>query len=178
MAVCGEIRGVVDYAGFQGFHSPEDPPGPETHSELGERESMETILNLVWLGVTLAALWLWRFRWAASRRNPRHNIQQESIAIVCLLALLFPVISLSDDLHPEIAVVDSASGKRQCMVAAIGTHNSHAGKVSRTHSSMALLPRIVGQLEFGLEGIVSHVLVHSVSISADLQAGRSPPSLL
>ena len=139
---------------------------------------METILNLVWLAVTLAALWVWRFRWAASRRNPRHNLRQEAFAIVCLLALLFPVISLSDDLHPEIAVVDSASGKRQCLVSASGAHNPDAGKLPNIHSAAALLPHLPGQLDFTSEKIISAAWIHTSSFSAITQSGRSPPSLL
>jgi len=139
---------------------------------------METILNLVWLGVTFAALWMWRFRWAASRRDPRHNFQQEAIAMVCLLALLFPVISLSDDLHPEIAVVDSVSGKRQCLAVAGVANHPNSGKIGRAHSATALLPKLPGHMEFHLESFVSEVQVRSAASSAELRVGRSPPSRL
>jgi hypothetical protein len=137
---------------------------------------METILNVVWLVVTLATLWLWRFRWAASRRNPRHNVRQEAIAMVCLLALLFPVISLSDDLHPEIAVVDSASGKRQCLAVARVAHNPGAGKILSVHSATALLSHLTGRLVFSLQSMVPAVQIHSTALSAELRVGRSPPT--
>ena len=68
----------------------------------------ETILNLIWLVITLAGVWLWRFRWHASRRDKRGRVTMELVAVVCVLALLFPVISLTDDLHPEIMVADAA----------------------------------------------------------------------
>ena len=43
--------------------------------------------------------------------------------MVCVLALLFPVISLTDDLHPETVAVDAASGKRNaCLIAASAPH--------------------------------------------------------
>jgi hypothetical protein len=139
---------------------------------------METTLNLVWLGVTLAALWVWRFRWAVSRRNPHHNVRQEAVAIFCVLALLFPVISLSDDLHPEIVAVDCASGKRQCLVVSARAHNPNAGKVPCVHSATALLPSMTGQLQFCLERIITGVPIRSAAVSANLRAGRSPPYLL
>jgi hypothetical protein len=151
---------------------------PHFRHEIGKREMMETILNLAWLCVTLAALWVWRFRWAASRRNPQHNIRQEACAIVCLLALLFPVISLSDDLHPEIAVVDSASAKRHCLAAASGAHNAHEGKVPRVHSMVALLPDLPGKPGFVSERFPSVSLVQTFPVSAEGRSGRSPPSLL
>ncbi len=50
--------------------------------------------------------------------------------MVCVLALLFPVISLTDDLHPETVAVDAASGKRNaCLIAASAPH-VRAGTVS------------------------------------------------
>jgi len=98
--------------------------------------------------------------------------------MVCLLALLFPVISLSDDLHPEIAVVDSASGKRQCLAVAGVAHNPGAGKILSLHSATALLPRLPGRLEFSQGSIVTAVQIHSPALSADLRVGRSPPSSL
>ena len=59
---------------------------------------MELFLNLAWLAVAMALLWLW-FR---ARRNPASSPQQDTrrqlIAIAVLIAILFPVISVSDDL--------------------------------------------------------------------------------
>jgi len=98
--------------------------------------------------------------------------------MVCLLALLFPVISLSDDLHPEIAVVDSVSGKRQCLAVAGVAHHPNSGKIARAHSATALLPNLPGRMEFSLESIPSALPVHSAASSNELRLGRSPPSRL
>ena len=96
--------------------------------------TVETILNLIWLGITLAALGLWRFRWKRAHRGPGHNVRLETVAMICILALLFPVISLTDDLHPEVIPVDATSSKRAlCLLAAQNGHGSHAGDVSHQH---------------------------------------------
>src|ERR1700693_2959418 len=103
---------------------------------------METNLNLIWLAVTVAAVWLWRFRWTVSRENPKHSTRMESIAMVCVLALLFPVISLTDDLHPETVAVDAASGKRNaCLVAASSPHARNAAIKFGKHFTVGLISR-------------------------------------
>src|ERR1700730_6060194 len=103
---------------------------------------METFLNLVWLAVTVAAIWLWRFRWTTSRRNPRHSTRMEAVAMVCVLALLFPVISLTDDLHPETVAVDAASGKRNaCLIAASAAHVRAATLSSGTHMALGTISK-------------------------------------
>src|SRR5580658_10221390 len=103
---------------------------------------METFLNLVWLAIALAAVGLWRFRWAGSPRHSSHSMRIEAAAMVCFLALLFPVISLTDDLHPETAVVDAASGKRiACLIAASASHVRSATVAPQTHLAFAKISR-------------------------------------
>src|SRR5271169_4156632 len=102
---------------------------------------METFLNLVWLAVTVAAIWLWRFRWTVSQRNQKHSTRMAAAAMVCFLALLFPVISLTDDLHPETVAVDAASGKRNhCLLVANGGQAGNSKAALNIHSFFALLP--------------------------------------
>lgn len=140
---------------------------------------LETILNLVWVGVTLGGVWLWRFRWAASRRRPDHNFRQEAVAVVCVLALLFPVISLTDDLHPEVVPVDSVSSKRNHgLLLAHGAHAAHSKPISGSQAlATALIPRspAVFQLFFAWLACVVH-LGQSVSRGAAI-FGRAPPFL-
>ncbi len=140
---------------------------------------METILNLLWLVITLAALWLWRFRWAASRPHPGYSTRIEATAMVCVLALLFPVISLTDDLHPETVAVDAASGKRNaCLLAASMPHARAAtlsqakqfvaGAVSKPSESINLITT---------RSVFVDALPYS-GVSAVSSGGRSPPALL
>jgi len=55
---------------------------------------MELLLNLAWLLLALPACWLWR------RRDPACKLSsfQCLLALACVLVILFPVISATDDL--------------------------------------------------------------------------------
>ena len=138
---------------------------------------METILNLVWLAVTVAAIWLWRYRWAASRRNPTHSTRMEAAAMVCFLALLFPVISLTDDLHPETVAVDAASGKRNaCLIAASAPLARAATLRSGSHLALGIISRSLATVELIASEISVSYKSHNTSYLAGTSRGRSPPS--
>ena len=58
---------------------------------------MELLLNLTWLLLALPAVWLWRgSRTMAFRRQ--FSALQCLLALGCVLVILFPVISATDDL--------------------------------------------------------------------------------
>jgi hypothetical protein len=140
---------------------------------------METLLNLVWLAVTVAAIWLWRFRWTGSRRNPRFSTRVEAVAMVCILALLFPVISLTDDLHPETVAVDAASGKRNaCLIAASASHVRSATVGSGTQLMVGMTSRRIAAVNWIFSEFTSTFKLLISSYLANDSPGRSPPSLL
>ena len=100
---------------------------------------METVLNLIWLVLALAMFCLWRYCWRASQRDIAQK-WTAAVALGCALALLFPVISLTDDLHPETVAIDGSSGKRngrQMLAAASPNHSSPQKSVA--HSICAVL---------------------------------------
>ena len=71
---------------------------------------MELLLNFLWLMLALPALLIWR-RESASALHPGRS--RSFVLLGCLLALLFPVVSATDDLHalrPEIE--ESSPSKR------------------------------------------------------------------
>jgi hypothetical protein len=140
---------------------------------------METILNLLWLIVTLVAIGLWRFRWLLSRQNPRDRVFLETVAMVCALALLFPVISLTDDLHPEIVAVDASSGKRNsCLMVAGATRTPRMTPISPAHSALAVLRPLFEHVELSVAGIVFSAEDLHPFLFCGSCLGRSPPSLL
>lgn len=68
---------------------------------------MELFLNFVWVLLFIPAWWVWR-------RNGRNiNSLRCFLTLACALAILFPVISATDDLHaaPQ-AMEESSSTKR------------------------------------------------------------------
>jgi|SRR5580692_103418 hypothetical protein len=73
---------------------------------------MELLLNLAWSLLALPAYWLWR----SSRTAPagcRFTSFQCLLALGCLLVILFPVISATDDLLAvRSEMEESPAGKR------------------------------------------------------------------
>lgn len=67
--------------------------GPLDRAQLIE-DIVELILNLVWLAVAVAALAAW-FRWRAKSSK---NTGQQLVLLALAAAILFPVISMTDDL--------------------------------------------------------------------------------
>ncbi len=59
---------------------------------------MELLLNLAWLLLALPAFWLWR-RSRSTGPGRGVNALQCLLALGCLLVILFPVISATDDLR-------------------------------------------------------------------------------
>src|SRR5436309_2469844 len=63
---------------------------------------LELICNLVWLATGAVLAWQ-----LAVARQDRSQLALRLIAVACLMLVLFPVISLSDDLStPEAALID------------------------------------------------------------------------
>jgi hypothetical protein len=73
---------------------------------------MELLLNLAWLLLVLPACYLWHeSRMTGSGR--KFSSGQALLALACMLVLLFPVVSVTDDLHVMRAEIEeSASSKR------------------------------------------------------------------
>jgi hypothetical protein len=73
------------------------PPPASLFETICFRDSMELTLNLFWLLLTVPALLLWRREGMGCRH--RHRSWLLLLSLGCLLILLFPVISASDDLR-------------------------------------------------------------------------------
>lgn len=68
---------------------------------------LELLLNLVWVLVVTASLLFWRRLSTVSDDCSRRPVTA-LVALVCILVLLFPVISATDDMHvAEFAMEDS-----------------------------------------------------------------------
>ena len=73
---------------------------------------MELLLNLAWLLLALPAFWLWRD--ARSVRAGRAFMPMQCLlALGCILVILFPVISATDDLRAmRTEIEESPASKR------------------------------------------------------------------
>ena len=134
---------------------------------------MELLLNLIWLAVAAGALLAFA---GSGRRSARMADVPYGIALValaCVLVLLFPVISASDDLHPAQAVVEDASKRVQQAIATLHPQ--------RTNLPPSMLPAMLALC------LMSAVIVlrplHPVALTARAldgvlvpTLGRAPPS--
>jgi hypothetical protein len=103
----------------------------------------------------------------------------EAIAMLCFLSLLFPVISLTDDLHPEIVAVDAASGKRNaCLIAACAPQVRATTLSLGTHSAIGVISQPFGAVKFFRSEFVPLAKFHKSGPLASNFPGRSPPFFL
>ncbi len=81
---------------------------------MAQSSFIENLLNLSWLLLVLASLVWWQVRWSTregmtGRRQPLLSL----FALGCVLMLLFPVISLTDDFQEAPALVEYAASSPQ-----------------------------------------------------------------
>jgi hypothetical protein len=131
---------------------------------------MELLLNLFWLLIAASALYAW------SCRRDGVGSRSHLIALICLLTLLFPVISATDDLHAMRPEIEDAASNRRAF---------RAGSVDKAASPGAFhhppaLPAVVAAI-FPL-GVVARVtglprlVGHSFGFRF-VEKGRGPPFL-
>jgi len=75
---------------------------------------MELFLNTVWLLLALATMGFW-ISLCPARRNGR-RLRHGLIVLGCVLTLLFPVISMTDDLHAQQVAMEDASATTKKIV--------------------------------------------------------------
>ena len=136
---------------------------------------MEVLLNTIWLLVAVAALLFWEFRAQKSPWHSKYYCRRRILALAVVLVFLFPVISLTDDLHAEQAAMEDSS--RAVMKAKSTLQGClRAGgapfvaTVANTQGPVAALRPFLGTVM-----LVERPLRTSTPVSA--HDGRSPPLL-
>jgi hypothetical protein len=69
---------------------------------------MEVLLNTIWLLASIGAFLFWQVE-AEGTAWQEHSRRHRFLALLVALVLLFPVISLTDDLHAEQAAMEDSS---------------------------------------------------------------------
>ena len=135
---------------------------------------MELLLNLAWLLLALPAYWLWRDRGGDSVAR-RPTAWQCLFALGCVIVVLFPVISATDDLCAMRAEFEeSPSGKHS-----VRQHSNERLSASKWHTQPALI--LTSDFSFaGTQGWHSAPAPHPSKMEGciELRPGRSPPNLL
>jgi hypothetical protein len=136
---------------------------------------MELLLNLCWLMLALPAYWLWR-RSARSARKAGHFESRPCLLVLgCVLLLLFPVVSATDDLQamrPEAE--ESSSTTRTLKDAAPGKSSSWLTRMSAPPAhAVAGIPFLLADSVRGLAFVESDGRVSSRPAAA--RSTRAPP---
>jgi hypothetical protein len=134
---------------------------------------MEILLNTTWLMVAAAAFVFWQveLKGAADHRQQSHRFRVLTLTVV--LILLFPVISLTDDLHAEQAAMEDSSRT--------GIKARNLQHASSRSGSAPFVPVVTHRTDSAaaLRPIVGAVLLIEPSLRCfspvSAHDGRSPP---
>lgn len=136
---------------------------------------MELLLNLSWLVISLVAILLLRGDWRRRSGPPL----REWIALATFLFLLFPVISLTDDLHPEIALAEAATGKKIFhLLRAHGPDSQPQISYSPGVGAIVSQNRYWPTLAASLAALSTFDSPNIFPAPANVTFGRAPPSIL
>src|SRR5215467_9524308 len=97
---------------------------------------MEQLLNLFWLMLVLPAFFLWRFQLSPAQSSWKRGKSHSFILLGCLLFLLFPVVSVSDDLHPVSAEIEESGPFKRTVKQSLSIKTGH----SHLHGTVPGLP--------------------------------------
>lgn len=120
--------------------------------------TLELFLNLTWLFIAAAATVRFAL-WSNGQTRKRQRVV--CLAMICAIALLFPIISVTDDLHSDAAVLEETSTIRR---AAAVVHDAFVAVVIDT-----LLP-------IDASHAVAVVLSPQIAASARLLDGVRTPA--
>ncbi|MGA8152828.1 MAG: hypothetical protein WB952_17900 [Terriglobales bacterium] len=138
---------------------------------------MELLLNIAWLMLALPAIWIWRRDADSSHPTRGFGIAVPFLILGCILLLLFPVVSATDDLHPMQADIEESNPRRavkQLSGDRSGNWSSHAGSFFAQVASTARFGRC--EEVFGLVFIASFLSPPVVPLMQ--RQPRAPPSYL
>jgi hypothetical protein len=138
---------------------------------------MELLLNLLWLTLAIPAIWVWLRQSLPGKRSHLVGGISAIILLGCVLLLLFPVVSASDDLHAMGTEIEESCPSKRIVKQASTQHprvpitGDGALLVEAVHSTVNPQTEVQGRV-FGLSvGTPLHAELCSFG-------GRAPPSSL
>lgn len=134
---------------------------------------MELLLNILWLSLAVPAIWIWR-----STPGPALRCFGRSFPLLllgCVLVLLFPVVSASDDLHAMRPEAEESSS-----FSSVQKQSGATKTLSATHSSNHFLTQFVSfslSRNDEVRGLISSVSTRMPRFAALQQPiARAPPA--
>ena len=140
---------------------------------------MELALNAAWFVITVASYVLLVRQLAI--RGPEHahgtNRFRLFVALSCVLAILFPAISLSDDLQEMQAAVQENSAP-SLVIRKSGINDPSKLEQKLNHASFVVRSLVTGVGWASPEGIAARLIVDSVPGLQQSTPSRAPPGFL
>lgn len=135
---------------------------------------MELTLNLFWLLLAIPAIWIWRGPLAESAPDLGHPLRR-LLVLGCVLIVLFPVVSATDDLQAMRPEMEESTGRDT-------PGNSHHGRSlassDGSYNVFALLAArflLLPEMAEGTLAVQSPLLL-PLDRRFPTPAGRAPPS--
>jgi hypothetical protein len=138
---------------------------------------MELALNLIWAVIAVVSYAL-LFRYLAAHRTELNPVSSRShcVALTCALAILFPVISLTDDLQEMQATLEESSTSVLAAKKSVVTLNLDHQRI--LHRIPFHLASNATSADWAVLGFLSsHQEPRSLPGQLHVEIGRSPPSL-
>ncbi len=88
-----------------------------------ERKAMEQFLNLFWLAIVLVTTLTWRKVSERQQRGNHYCPLRHAAALGSAFLLLFFAISMTDDLHPEILLVEGGDQRHSIVLSCPDQHS-------------------------------------------------------
>jgi nicotinamide riboside transporter PnuC len=126
---------------------------------------IELVLNLFWIALALPAYYLWRRQAQSARAIRRITSLQCILVLGCVLMLLFPVVSATDDLHFIRPESEESSPTRR----ALRTAGNDRGVVWT--GGTAFQPVIIAFSAIAMTSVVLHLV--STSVEQPRPVGRA-----
>jgi len=140
---------------------------------------VELLLNLVWLLLAAGILCTWRTRWVHQRPGTIGASLREWTAVTVALVLLFFAVSMSDDLHLEMALFEEVSTSRRSAPHSVEAQNPTAHPGATLHSAgAAVAPSVIG-IEtdlYAFRCLAVAVSPHFEALAGAPTLGRAPPT--
>jgi hypothetical protein len=137
---------------------------------------MESFLNFLWVLIALAALGTWRACWMHEYRSRRRDPVREWAAVICSLVLLFFAVSLSDDLHSNLVLLEEGAGGRKHAAIWDTSHPPlDKSRLAAAHPPGALSCRIFFPRLSNFALLRTSEERSSIFVDSDVQLGRAPP---
>ncbi len=134
---------------------------------------MELLLNLAWLLLAIPAYRLWRSSTPRSRDSGFSSLQC-LLALGCVLVLLFPVISATDDLHTMRAEMEESPASKRSIRQASNEKPIPQTTLPSPPALLTSVPSFRLTTDFGI--VVSHEVPLLLAAPTPLNAERAPPA--